>query len=185
LYELALLDYRLDDLEAAEDKIGESLRIDLELGDQNNPATAWHLRGLIAMKRDALEAAEDRFMHAIDLAHAAGLTVTEVQALINLGTVRQRRQNLAGARDALLRALQLGQRTDDREHESLTWRQLAELASELGRPQFAERLVAMSVLLVRPAGEAEDDDETARHYQKDQGWSLVEDAFGPLDSSIG
>jgi hypothetical protein len=60
---------------------------------------------------------------------------------------------------------------------------LAELTSELGRPEFAARLLAMSMLLRQPAGEAEEDGETTQQYQQDRGWSLVKDAFGPLDPS--
>jgi hypothetical protein len=107
----------------------------------------------------------------------------EIMMLINLGKVHRRRKDPAGARDALLRALQLAQRIDDRVHEGQIWRQLSELASELGRPEFAARLQAMNMLLTQRAGEAEDDDETAQRYQQDRGWSLVKDAFGPLDPS--
>jgi tetratricopeptide (TPR) repeat protein len=183
LFQLARLDYGLDDLEAAEDKARESLRIDLELGEPVNAVTAWSLLGLIAMDRDALDEAEGRFTRALDLAHAAGMAREEIMMLINLGKVHRRRKDPAGARDALLRALQLAQRIDDRVHEGQIWRQLSELASELGRPEFAARLQAMNMLLTQRAGEAEDDDETAQRYQQDRGWSLVKDAFGPLDPS--
>jgi tetratricopeptide (TPR) repeat protein len=183
LYELARLDRGLGELEAAEDKAREALRIDLELDQPVNAAAGWYLLGLIAMDRDALDEAEDRLTHALDLAHAAGMIREEVYTLTDLGSVRVRRQNHAGARDALLRALQLTQRLDDHELESPVWHHLGELASELGRPEFAARLLAMSMMLTRAAGQAEDDDEIAQRYQQDRGWSLVEDAFGPLDHS--
>jgi tetratricopeptide (TPR) repeat protein len=183
LYELAGLDHQLGDLEAAEDKARESLHLSRDHGELVNMAIAWHLLGLIAMNRDALEAAEDRFTQALDLEHAAGTTRDEVATLISLGRVRQRRKNHPGARDALLRALQLVQQIDNYYLESRVWRSLGELASELGRPEIAARLLAISTLLTRPADEAKDDDETARRYQQDRGSSLVQDAFGPLDSS--
>jgi tetratricopeptide (TPR) repeat protein len=207
LYELGHLDYLSGDLSTAEQRTREALDIALREDDRFNEATRWHQLGMIAVRQGELDKADGFFRRALEAGRDIGETDNDAAALEGLGIVAMRKGNRAAARQVLLRALWTVQRHEDPEREASIWSLLAHLARSVDRPVPTGMMVATGIVLARRVSTAEaaeraqagyrDLEAYARHqamddpatlleqaeraYHHDQGRSLIESVFGPLD----
>jgi DNA-binding CsgD family transcriptional regulator len=145
------------DLAVASVRYEESLAIWREVGDRWGIATSLRVLGYVAYLRGDVTTARARYEESLALLRELGDHLGMAACLAGLADVLRARRDYAAARALHQQSLTLRRQEEDKRAVAFSLARLAGVAADLGQPERAARLPAVTEALLEATGDRMDD----------------------------